>query len=124
MYTGNNKVVVCDDDRGILEMLEMIVQSSGVPVKTQPDSSRLLKQLEIDVPKLLIIDLWMPNFPGDAIIRKLRSDSYFKDLYILCISASLNGEQIAMEAGANEFLAKPFDINEILSVLDRVVLSN
>ncbi|KGE15951.1 response regulator [Sphingobacterium deserti] len=124
MNRGNNKVVVCDDDKGILEMLEMIVQSSGVPVKTQDDSSKLLKQLEVEVPKLLIIDLWMPNFPGDAIIRKLRSDSHFKDLYILCISASLNGEQIAMEAGANQFLSKPFDINQILSVLDRVVLSN
>ncbi|WP_166637865.1 response regulator [Sphingobacterium paludis] len=124
MDTGNKKVVVCDDDRGILDMLEMIVESVGVSVWTEVDSSKLLLQLETDVPKLLIIDLWMPNYPGDAIIRKLRADAHFDDLYILCISASLNGEQIAMEAGADQFLAKPFDIGQILSVLDRVLLEN
>lgn len=114
-------MVICDDDDGILSMLEMIVESTGASVETESNSAKLLPRLENSQPALLIIDLWMPNMPGDAIVRRLREQEKYNDVYILCISASVNGQQVAMEAGADKFIAKPFDIYDVLSVVQDVV---
>lgn len=121
MVKDNSKVLICDDDDGILSMLELIVESTGACVETESNSAKLLPRLEVTHPALLIIDLWMPNMPGDAIVRRLRSQEKYKDIFILCISASVNGHDVAMEAGADKFLAKPFDIYEVLSVVEDVV---
>ncbi|KGE12709.1 response regulator [Sphingobacterium deserti] len=114
---GENIVFVCDDDVGISDMLALVIESTGKVVCIENDSTLLYKRLQEVKPKLLIIDLWMPMLSGDEIIRQLRADSAFDDLYIVCISASIHGEQTAMNAGANRFIAKPFDIAEILSVV-------
>ncbi|WDF70732.1 response regulator [Sphingobacterium oryzagri] len=121
MVQDKSKVVICDDDDGILSMLEMIVESTGASVETESNSAKLLPRLENSQPALLIIDLWMPNMPGDAIVRRLREQEKYNDVYILCISASVNGQQVAMEAGADKFIAKPFDIYDVLSVVQDVV---
>lgn len=120
MDTKMGKVFICDDDLGILDMLELIVESSGAEVYKEANSERLYARLEQVKPELLIIDLWMPTMPGDAIIRRLKADERFNDLHVLCISASVNGEKIARSAGADEFLPKPFDMQDILSVVDKV----
>lgn len=122
---GEGTVFICDDDVAISDMLALVVESVGRAVCVENDSTQLYKRLQEVNPKLLIIDLWMPFLSGDEIIRQLRADSAFDDLYIVCISASIHGEQTAMNAGANRFIAKPFDISEILSVVseDRPPLS-
>lgn len=121
MVQDKSKVVICDDDDGILNMLELIVESTGASVETESDSAKLLPRLEVTQPALLIIDLWMPNMPGDAIVRRLRSQEKYDNVYILCISASVNGRQVALEAGADQFLAKPFDIDDVVSIVEDVV---
>lgn len=98
----------------------MVVQSLGVKVVTEQDSSKLYHRLQQGNPQLLIIDLWMPSMPGELLIKKIKADKTYKDLYILCISASQNGREIAMDAGADEFLAKPFDLTDIIAVVNKI----
>lgn len=114
------EIIICDDDTGILNMLDMVVQSLGVKVVTEQDSSKLYHRLQQGNPQLLIIDLWMPSMPGELLIKKIKADKTYKDLYILCISASQNGREIAMDAGADEFLAKPFDLTDIIAVVNKI----
>jgi len=120
----DTEVIICDDDTGILNMLDMVVQSLGVNVLTEHNSSLLYDRLEKGNPKLLIIDLWMPSMPGEVLIKKIKADKKYRDLYILCISASQNGREIAMEAGADEFLAKPFDLADIIAVVNKIANLN
>ena len=114
---GDNIVFVCDDDVGISDMLALVIESAGRLVYIENDSTLLYKRLQEVKPKLLIIDLWMPILSGDEVIRQIRADRAFDDLYIVCISASIHGKQTAMDAGANQFIAKPFDIADIISVV-------
>ncbi|TDS12963.1 response regulator [Sphingobacterium paludis] len=114
---GENIVFVCDDDTGISDMLALIIESTGIPVYVENNSTVLYEKLQEVKPRVLIIDLWMPVLSGDQIIRQLRADRSFDDLYIVCISASMHGEKTAMDAGANRFIAKPFDIADIISVI-------
>ncbi len=119
---NGKEVFICDDEIPILEVLAWIVSSAGAIPITESDSSNLYERLEEGEPKLLIIDLWMPQLSGETIIKKLKSQERFKDLYILCISASRDGEEVAMAAGADQFLAKPFDLHEILAVISTVAV--
>ena len=112
------KVIVCDDDRHILEVLKLIVEFSGAEVLVEDDSAKLFGRLNEDRPDLLIIDLWMPNLSGQEIISMIRSDDKMKNMYILCLSASDDGEEVAMRAGANQFLPKPFEMTEILQIIE------
>ncbi|KGE13169.1 response regulator [Sphingobacterium deserti] len=112
------KVIVCDDDRHILEVLKLIVEFSGAEVLVEDDSAKLFGRLNEDRPDLLIIDLWMPNLSGQEIISKIRMDDKMKNMYILCLSASDDGEEVAMRAGANQFLPKPFEMTDILQIIE------
>ncbi|WP_037503052.1 response regulator [Sphingobacterium deserti] len=114
---GKNTVFICDDDTGISNMLGLIIESAGRPVQIENNSTFLYARLQDTKPQILIIDLWMPELSGDKIIRMLRADSSFSELYIVCISASINGEKIALDAGADRFIPKPFDIADILAIV-------
>ncbi|KGE12625.1 response regulator receiver protein [Sphingobacterium deserti] len=114
-------VFICDDDKNIAEILGMIAEDVGASIAIETNSSLLFPRLKKCIPKLLIIDLWMPERSGEDIIRALRGEEVFQDLRILCISASIDGQQIARSAGADFYLAKPFDIYEVKALMNRVL---
>lgn len=114
------KIFICDDDQGIVDMLEMILDDTDNEIVTQTNSIHANEDLIREQPELLIIDLWMPVISGDQIIRWIRNDEQLKHMFIVCISASQDGRKIATEAGADIFLAKPFDIDELLSIVNEI----
>lgn len=116
-----NDVIVCDDDSAIVDVLETILMSYEVPVRVVTESRYLLDTITAICPKLLIIDLWMPIVSGDKIISELRCNPAFNGLIILCISASIDGREIAMQAGADVFLAKPFDMKSLMNIVNEVM---
>lgn len=65
----------------------------------------------------MIIDLWMPVFSGDQIIHMVRKHQAYSDLPIIAISASRDGEKIALDAGATKFIAKPFDGDQLVQTV-------
>ncbi|TDS17689.1 two-component system cell cycle response regulator DivK [Sphingobacterium paludis] len=111
------KILICDDDFGIVNMLELMLEDIDAEVISETDSSKIFDRLQEEQPDLFIVDLWMPVVTGDESIRYVRSQEKLKDTFVLCISASRNGYEVALEAGANVFLAKPFDMDEFLNVL-------
>lgn len=117
--TPRNKIMVCDDDESIAEVIQVVLEMSDMEVEVECDSSKLCSRIQIMNPKVLLIDLWMPKMSGDKVIKHLRSIDEFKNLYIVCISASMDGMHVAMEAGANAFLPKPFNMDDILNAVDK-----
>ncbi len=112
-------VLICDDDESIADTLGLIVESSGVPVLVEYHSENIFNRLKEQQVHMLIIDLWMPVISGDMVIRQLREDPFFKDLYIICISASIDGRKVALDAGADVFVAKPFDMDDIIATVQQ-----
>ncbi|MFD2599024.1 PleD family two-component system response regulator [Sphingobacterium corticis] len=113
-----NRVMVCDDDKSIAEVIQVILEMSDMSVEVEIDSSQLFDRITKTQPRVLVIDLWMPKMSGDRVIRELRSKEIFKNLYIVCISASMDGMHVAIDAGANAFLAKPFNMDDIVKAVD------
>lgn len=115
----NKKVLVCDDDQDILEMLVLVLETYGYNAIAESNSSNLFKTIEREHPGLMIIDLWMPIMTGDEVVKILRNCPQTKNLPVIVISASMNGEKTATDAGASDFISKPFDIVNLINKVEQ-----
>lgn len=107
--------MVCDDNQGILDILEMLLESEGFDVITEINSTNLIKELKTQTPDLLLLDLWMPVLSGDQILKIIRTTDEYEKLPVIVFSASVDGSTIAENAGANAFVPKPFDMDDLVS---------
>ncbi|MGD1320214.1 response regulator transcription factor [Chryseobacterium sp. 2R14A] len=114
----NKKILVCDDDQGILDVLEIMLEMQEFTAITEIDSTKVITRICENKPDLILLDLWMPLLSGEQILRSIRSIEEIKDTPVIVFSASVEGDDIAFEAGADSFIAKPFDMNEIVSKIN------
>lgn len=117
----NKKIVICDDDEGILDMLTFVLEDSGYHIVAEPNSLNLLPLIQAERPDLLLIDLWMPVLSGDQVVKKLKADPGTRNLPVVIISASTDGRSIARDAGADSYIAKPFDIDQLVNTVSEVL---
>jgi len=120
----NKRVLVCDDDKDILEMLEIALEINGFEVISEHDSTRIFRTIDSSSPDAVLLDLWMPVLSGDEIVKKLREDPSKNSIPVVVISASQDGKEVALKAGANQYLEKPFDIDKLVMCLNEVLSSN
>ena len=123
MTMKNKKIMVCDDDQGILDVLQMLLESEGFDVITEINSTNLIKEMKTNLPDLLLLDLWMPVLSGDQVLKSLRTTEEFEHLPVIVLSASVDGSSIANGAGATDFVPKPFDMDDLIIKI-RGLLSN
>jgi CheY-like chemotaxis protein len=118
----DKKILICDDDEGILEMLEMVLEDSGYTIIPERNSLNLYTLIEKEQPDLLLLDLWMPVLSGDQVLRTLKNNPDTKNMPVIVISASTEGQRIAADAGANEFVAKPFDVAKLITKVQTLLV--
>ncbi|WP_295767120.1 response regulator [uncultured Mucilaginibacter sp.] len=118
---SDKKVLICDDDEGILDMLGLILSDSGYQTIPVQNSLQIYEEIKREKPDLVLLDLWMPVLSGDQVLRTLRKSPETENLRVIVISASREGERIATEAGADGFLAKPFDLEQLISRVEQVI---
>ena len=116
--------MICDDDSAILDVLELMLLMDGHYVVTEINSSKLIDEINHAEPDLLLMDLWMPLLSGDQLLRIIRSTKKIEHLPVIILSASLDGSQVAGKAGANGFIAKPFDMDDISMKIHNMLLNN
>ncbi|MCL4638838.1 MULTISPECIES: response regulator [Olivibacter] len=107
------KIMICDDDEGILDITGLLLESYGYQVLLESNSSRLLPRISSEKPDLLLIDIWMPLLMGDEIVRILKNNKETAHLPIIMFSAGRESERIASEVGADDYIAKPFNIEDL-----------
>jgi CheY-like chemotaxis protein len=114
-----SKILICDDEQEILDITRLILEDSGHEVLAVIDSNTVASLIEQEKPDVLLIDLWMPGMSGDQVVRQLRKNELLSNIPIVVISASKEGKEIAYAAGADDFLEKPYDIEELTSIVER-----
>ncbi|MDN5285859.1 MAG: response regulator [Mucilaginibacter sp.] len=115
--------MIADDDPGIVDAVEIILDFEGYQVSSTVNGATLL-DMQTGFPDLLLLDIWMSGFDGRDICRELKQKKNTQGIPIIMISASRDIERSAYEAGADDFLAKPFDINELLSKIRNLLKDN
>lgn len=112
------RILIAEDDPAILDVLRLILEDEGYAVECITDEATL-REFPNGYPDLCVLDIWMPGWDGRELCRALKGSDATRAIPILLCSAHQDGELIAREAGADGFLAKPFDLDELLTTVAR-----
>lgn len=107
------RILVADDDPAIVDCIQLILEDEGYDVETTLDGALVGKLIE-KKPHVLLLDIWMSGYDGRDICKKLKANNSTKGIPVILISANKDTEKISMEAGADDFIGKPFEIDELL----------
>jgi DNA-binding response OmpR family regulator len=119
METGSKKIVVVDDDPDILDALQMTLEDEGYDVTTteKGEYAENLRKTNGNLPDLIILDVLLSGRDGRTICQKLKSQQETRHIPVIMISAHPNAKQSVKDVGADDFLAKPFDVDELLALV-------
>jgi len=114
-------ILVVDDDPDISMMLKLMLEYKGysVTVLSKPDET--VKMLQNDEYSMVIIDMLLSGVSGIDICSRIRQNGDTADCPVLMISAHPNAKEICLRAGADDFISKPFDMNDILSRINSLI---
>jgi two-component system, OmpR family, response regulator MprA len=112
---------VVDDERTIRELLRQALQDDGYRVVAACDGLDALDQLDRFRPMLILLDLSMPRMDGLAFSVELERRGLRPAIPLLVMSASPRASDRAAQAGAEIFVAKPFDLDEILATVAQLL---
>ena len=104
-------VLVVDDHPKVLRFIEIDLKLRGFEVVTTTSGSEALELVKSGKPDIVLLDIIMPGMDGFEVLKKLRD---FTQLPIIAFSASPGNYQDAMRLGANDFMAKPFQPDEMV----------
>lgn len=111
------KVLVFDDDLDILEVLEMALSDKGWEVIKKTSCHNLLEVLDEHQPDVVLMDNWIPDTGGVIATRAIKADPRFANIKVIYFSANNDVANLAASAGADSWLAKPFDLTELDDIL-------
>ena len=115
------KVMVVDDAQSDLKLMESILRGAGHEVVSLTDGDKLEDQMQAEHPDVLLLDIIMPRRNGYEILRSLRRDSRTSKTPVVLVSSRNQESDRAWgkKQGADEYLAKPFTSDQLLSVVSR-----
>ncbi|WP_448702733.1 PleD family two-component system response regulator [Mucilaginibacter sp. AW1-3] len=114
------KILIADDDPGILDAIEAMLSFKGYDVITTSDGDNVLENADT-LPDLFLLDIWMPGLSGIEICKALKNNPQTAQIPVILISASLNVAKAAAEAKADNFIAKPFEMRELLTKIEKLL---
>ena len=113
---GDAKILVVDDVAENVRLLEAVLVSRGYDVVSATDGRTALELAESAKPDLVLLDVVMPELDGYEVCRRLRAREETAVLPVIMLTASLDTEKTsAIEAGADDFVAKPFNHDELFA---------
>lgn len=118
-------ILVIDDQRFIIRLLQFMLQGAGYDVLTAMNGQEALDLLQETVPDLIICDIMMPNMDGFTLMESIRADERLAALPIIVLTAKGQSEDIelAWRLGAKEYLTKPFSSAQVLESVARHLAS-
>jgi excisionase family DNA binding protein len=117
LESGKRKVLLVDDDAELVELMTKVLEEDGrfeVRIASNGfDAGMMVKEYR---PDLIVLDVMLPDINGKEVCHRVRADSTLEDVRILCISGMIEEDKIQelRLSGADDFLHKPFDIEELI----------
>jgi DNA-binding response OmpR family regulator len=118
------KILVLDDDTDIGTMIKMMLEYKGYTVAVSERAEQAAEVLQNNGVDLIIMDMLLSGVNGTDLCVELKKNSSTSHIPVIMISAHPNAKEICLEAGADEFISKPFDMQDILSKIDRLINKN
>ena len=115
-----SRVLVIDDDPQLLRALRITLRAAGHDVDTAPDGRTALQQAAAVHPDVVVLDLGLPDLDGTEVLAGLRP-WYQGPVLVLSARADSQDKVHALDAGADDYVTKPFDMSELLARLRAVL---
>ena len=109
--------MIADDDHAIVDAVQAMLEFGGYNPSYTYNGSTILEMRD-DLPDLILLDVWMSGTDGRDVCKALKKQANTRNIPVIMISASTDLENSAKEAGADDFLEKPFDMDDLLSKID------
>ena len=119
-----SNILVVDDEPDIAELVKRTLEESGYDVATALSGDEALEQLGKEQVDLALIDFMMPEMTGRDLVEKIRADPQLKDLKLAFLTAASFGEEGKEELqrlGALDYIAKPFDNEDLIQRVKRMI---
>ena len=118
-FNPDYTILVCDDERHIVRLIQVNLERLGYRVLTAFDGKEGLDMIKSEKPGLVILDTMMPFMDGYEVLRALRADLEFEAMPVILLSAKCQNEDIfeGYHAGADMVLTKPFNPMELASFI-------
>lgn len=115
------QIVIIDDEIDIAESLAAVLETEGFAVKTFSNGYKGIEDMKNNVPDLVIVDVMMPKPRGVEVVRLMKEDSILRKIPIMMMSASKE-PQPESEEKWNLFVRKPFDMEDLLSSIEQLLV--
>jgi DNA-binding response OmpR family regulator len=117
------RVLIFDDDEAILEVCAIVLETNGFETVTQNNCEDILHKIDQCAPNVVLMDNKIPPLGGVRASRVIRDSPAHTGLPIVFFSANQDVARLAAEAGADEYIEKPFDLDALIAVLRRAIRS-
>lgn len=116
------KILVVDDDKDLLEVMYSLLSKKGFEVEINSNWEEASDKIDTFKPQLILLDVFLSGIDGLEICQKLKSQPQTRDIPILIFSAYPRvAEKVIYEYGADDFIAKPFEINDLIMKVHSVL---
>ena len=116
--TMKKRILVADDDPGIRDIFKIIFERAGYSIEIKDDAEDVLRN-NFTIPDVFLIDKLLSGYDGLDICRHLKSNPLTSHIPVIMVSATPDIGIVSAEAGADDFVEKPFDLKYLLKVIER-----
>jgi CheY-like chemotaxis protein len=117
MAGGRKWVLVVDDDPDLRELMKLLLEGAGYGVETASGGKEALERVSLRLPSVVLLDMKMPGMNGWQFAEELRR-VYERRVPIVVVTAAENARKTAAEIGAEGYLGKPFELDDVLSLVE------
>jgi DNA-binding response OmpR family regulator len=120
---STKKILLVDDEVDLVETVRFPLEMQGFTVLVSQDGEDALKKAREEKPDLILLDLMLPKLDGYKVCRLLKFDERYKHIPILMLTAKTQEKDkiLGKETGADEYITKPFEMNELMEKVQSYV---
>jgi len=117
------KVLVCDDERSIVRLIQVNLERQGWQVVTAYDGKEGLEKIKSEKPDVVVLDVMMPYMDGFEVLKTLRRDPELQTLPVVMLTAKAQDKDVfeGYHYGADVYLTKPFNPMELVTFVKRII---
>jgi CheY-like chemotaxis protein len=121
MKFNGKKIIIFDDDEDILSVCTYVLEEQGWEVHVFTDCNQIIDKVSAVMPDVILMDNWIPDTGGIIATQTLKSNDTLKNIPVVYFSANSDIQLLAKQAGAEAYIAKPFDLEDMERIIDGVL---
>ena len=112
------RILIADDDPGLRELFQIILVKAGYDIEIKEDANEIFEN-KFSIPDIFLVDKLLSGIDGSDICRYLKNNEKTNHIPVIMVSAAPDIAVASVEAGANDFVEKPFELAYLLKVIER-----